>query len=118
MITDSVYMLLHNDLIPLLEEVGHAHKAPGTKGQVMHPVPNSKLPVHNTPTPTKPKINYYLVGAALLLADYVGDIIYHVVPLLGGVPTLVGMVYLCRLVVDMQELQRVMREYVGGGDDG
>lgn len=58
--------------------------------------------------------NIYLV-LAVLLADWLGNAVYNAIPLVGGLPTAIGTVYLCSLVLrtKREEAIKLLREYIG-----
>ncbi len=58
--------------------------------------------------------NIYLV-LALLLANWLGNAVYNSLPLVGGLPTAIGTVYLCSLVLrtKREEAMKLLREYIG-----
>lgn len=58
--------------------------------------------------------NIYLV-LAVLVANWLGNAVYNALPLVGGLPTAIGTVYLCSLVLrtKREEAIRLLREYIG-----
>jgi hypothetical protein len=58
--------------------------------------------------------NIYLV-LAVLVANWLGNAVYDALPLIGGLPTAIGTVYLCSLVLrtKREEAIKLLREYIG-----